>query len=74
LELNRHQPIEEVTWGQLLPRCIFCEQVPLKGIAGGYLIKGAFLCEDCEREILGLKAGSVRYEFYREKIKKLLNL
>ena len=58
--------------GQLLPRCALCEEVPPRGIAGGYLIKGMFLCETCESTILNLKVGSHQYELYMERIKKLL--
>ncbi len=58
--------------GQLLPVCALCEEVPPRGIAGGYLIKGMFLCETCESAILDLKVGSHQYEFYMERIKKLL--
>ncbi|MGI6551060.1 MAG: sigma factor G inhibitor Gin [Syntrophomonadales bacterium] len=58
--------------GQLLPVCTLCEEVPSRGIAGGYLIKGMFLCETCESAILELKVGSNQYEYYMERIKKLL--
>jgi len=58
--------------GQLLPRCVLCEEVPSRGIVGGYLINGMFLCETCESAILNLNVGSSQYEFYLERIKRIL--
>ncbi len=72
MQYNQAQKELLTVKGQLLPRCALCEEVPLRGIMGGYLIKGLFLCETCEKEILNLKVGSSQYEFYLQKIKKLL--
>lgn len=58
--------------GQVLPRCVLCEEVPVNGIAGGYLINGMFLCETCESAIVELEVGSSRYKYYVERIKRLL--
>lgn len=58
--------------GQLLPQCVLCEEVPLRGIAGGYLINGMFLCESCESAILNLEVGSSQYKYYLERIKRFL--
>lgn len=58
--------------GQLLPRCVLCEEVPVNGIARGYLINGMFLCETCESTIIELEVGSSQYKHYVERIKRLL--
>ena len=58
--------------GQLLPRCVLCEEVPVNGIAGGYLINGMFHCETCESTIIELEVVSSQYKHYVERIKRLL--
>ncbi|NLV16745.1 MAG: hypothetical protein GXY50_06045 [Syntrophomonadaceae bacterium] len=58
--------------GVILPQCCLCEQVPPRGIMGGYLINSNFLCESCENSILKLEIGSMEYDIYVERIKKII--
>ena len=57
--------------GILLPVCMICEQTPFRGIAGGILVSGRFLCTRCEREIVNIQVDDSRYAHLREKLKKL---
>lgn len=57
--------------GVLLPVCVICEHTPLKGIAGGILVSGRFLCARCEAEIVRAQVGDNCYSHLKEKIKKL---
>jgi|CZCA01.1.fsa_nt_gi hypothetical protein len=57
--------------GKLLPRCRLCEEVPPRGIRGGYLINGVFICNLCETMILELEAGTEDYRELLGRIKKL---
>jgi hypothetical protein len=57
--------------GVLLPVCVVCEQTPAKGIAGGMVVSGQFLCDKCEQEIVKTQVGDSRYGLIKEKIKKL---
>lgn len=55
----------------ILPRCVFCENVPVKGIKGGYLLKKHFICSACEQMLLKVQVGSPAYETFVVGIKKL---
>ncbi len=57
--------------GVLLPVCMICEQTPPRGIAGGILVSGRFLCARCECEIVSVQVDDSRYAQLREKLKKL---
>lgn len=57
--------------GELLPRCRLCEEVPLQGIRGGFLIGGMFICRKCEAMIIRLQVGTREYEDVLRKIRKL---
>jgi hypothetical protein len=57
--------------GQLLPVCKLCGTVPSSGITGGYLIKGAFICKNCEGAIVKLEIGTDEYNYYMQQLKKL---
>mgnify|MGYP000894033453 CR=1 FL=1 len=63
----------ETIKGILLPRCYFCGQVPDEGIRGGVIIKKAFICRQCETQIVDLQIGSPVYEIVIKKIKKLFS-
>jgi hypothetical protein len=63
--------LAEKSKGVLLPVCMICEQTPPKGIAGGMLVSGRFLCARCEREIVRVQVGDTRYAQLKEKLKKL---
>ncbi|MGE5416990.1 MAG: sigma factor G inhibitor Gin [Acidobacteriota bacterium] len=57
--------------GELLPRCWLCGKVPDRGIAGGYLVRSRFICEDCETDIVELTVENERYSSFVEKLKEL---
>jgi hypothetical protein len=57
--------------GVLLPVCMICEQTPPRGIAGGIVVSGCFLCTACEKEIVQTRVGDRRYCDIKEKIKKI---
>ncbi|HWJ02568.1 MAG TPA: sigma factor G inhibitor Gin [Verrucomicrobiae bacterium] len=57
--------------GKLLPVCIICGETPLLGIADGVVLRGKFLCADCEKEILDLDVESNDYEEVVEKLKSI---
>lgn len=57
--------------GVLLPRCIVCQQVPARGIAGGFKIRKAFICHHCEQEILNLDTGSPAYQQIINRLKQM---
>jgi hypothetical protein len=71
--MARREPsqLAEKRKGVLLPVCMICEQTPPKGIAGGMLVSGRFLCARCEREIVRVQVGDSRYGQLKEKLKKL---
>ncbi|KKM12887.1 hypothetical protein SY88_01320 [Clostridiales bacterium PH28_bin88] len=56
---------------QLLPVCLLCEKTPEQGIRGGILVSRRFLCEQCQKEIIGLNAGDARYPRLIERLKRL---
>lgn|GEM_PF-1507344 len=68
LEYNRE---EGKGRGILLPRCYLCGNVPKGGIRGGVKIKKAFICEQCEQQIVSLQAGTSNYQNLIEEIKKI---
>jgi hypothetical protein len=57
--------------GVLLPVCVICEETPPRGIAGGIMVSGSFLCMRCEKEIVRTRVGDRRYFDLKEKIKKI---
>lgn len=57
--------------GVLLPICVICEETPPRGIAGGIMIAGGFLCIRCEKEIVHTCVGDSRYIDLKEKIKTI---
>lgn len=57
--------------GVLLPICVICEQTPPRGIAGGIVVSGCFLCTVCEKEIVETRVGDSRYGDIKEKIKRI---
>lgn len=67
-KLKPHFPAKK---GILLPVCVICERTPPRGIAGGILVSGRFLCAPCEEEIVRAQVGDSRYFHLKEKIKKI---
>jgi len=63
-------PVEE--WGNLLPRCLVCGEVPAGGIRDGLKLKMGFICTECEKKIVHLEVGSSAYEDIIEKIRAVL--
>lgn len=49
-------------------RCLFCKTHRESGIA----VLTAFICRDCEKELLLLSPGDSNYDGYLEEIKNLL--
>lgn len=41
----------------ILPVCFLCHQVPQEGIRSGFFLKGIFICNDCERDLVNSKPG-----------------
>jgi hypothetical protein len=64
--------IPEVTKAIILPRCQICNQVPKDGIRGGFKLKKAFICTQCEQEIVDVDVASAYYQILLEKIKRIL--
>ncbi|HHW62197.1 MAG TPA: hypothetical protein GX404_09860 [Syntrophomonadaceae bacterium] len=56
----------------LLPRCAICEDVPVKGIAGGMKIRRAFICNQCEQKIVTMDVESQEYHAMVSTIKNIL--
>ncbi|HAF17016.1 MAG TPA: inhibitor of sigma-G Gin [Peptococcaceae bacterium] len=50
---------------------MICEQTPPRGIAGGIVVSGCFLCTGCEKEIVETRVGDSRYCDIKEKIKRI---
>jgi len=57
--------------GILLPRCYLCGEVPSQGIHGGMTIRKAFICCDCEQDIVHMEVGSIQYQTVVNKLKEL---
>ncbi|HEX3015260.1 MAG TPA: sigma factor G inhibitor Gin [Desulfobacteria bacterium] len=55
----------------LLPVCIICGQTPSLGIMDGVILKGKFLCSNCEQHILSLEVDSADYEQVVEKLRPI---
>jgi hypothetical protein len=57
--------------GVLLPICVICGETPPRGIAGGMVVSGCFLCTRCENEIVRSRVGDSHYSQIKEKLKKI---
>ncbi|PLT32659.1 sigma factor G inhibitor Gin [Bacillus sp. V5-8f] len=49
--------------------CVICEEVKLVGIH----LYTAFICEDCEKDIIHTDTNNPKYKFYLKQLKKLNN-
>lgn len=58
--------------GILLPRCYLCGEVPSQGIHGGVMIRKAFICCDCEQDIVHMEVGSNHYQIVINKLREIL--
>lgn len=45
----------------VVPRCSICKQIPVGGIRGGFKLRRAFLCLNCESIIMATPVGSDDY-------------
>jgi len=69
---EKHRPISPPEKGILLPRCYLCGEVPSQGIHGGVKIRKAFICSDCEQDIVHMEVGSVPYQTVINKLREIL--
>ncbi|MFZ5650633.1 MAG: sigma factor G inhibitor Gin [Bacillota bacterium] len=53
----------------LYHRCIFCGQEG--GYVDGLLLRGSFICRDCERNMLNSSCRDFVYSFYIKGLKKI---
>lgn len=56
----------------LLPVCALCEEVPARGIRGGYMLNKSFICNDCEKRILDTPIGTAQYQEILALIKRII--
>ncbi len=55
----------------ILPICSICNQVPAEGIGGVIRVGKAWICSQCEQEIVNLEVGSPKYGLILDKIRKV---
>jgi len=67
-----HQLMVPSARGVLLPRCYLCGEVPSQGIHGGVKIRKAFICCECEQDIVNMEVGSIYYQTVINKLKEIL--
>ena len=61
-------------WASLLPHCMVCGEIPEGGIMGGIFVRGQFLCDDCERQIVAMDGDALPQEEYQAVADKLKGL
>lgn len=49
--------------GNVLPVCFLCAQVPAGGIRNGFLLRGIFICRECERGLINTKPEDKEEEY-----------
>ncbi len=52
LEDNKNDDNIKKTDRKVVPVCFLCDKVPGKGIRSGFFLKGIFICQNCEEELL----------------------
>ncbi len=57
--------------GLLLPVCSLCNQVPNQGVRGVIRVGRAWICRNCEQEIMELEVGSPKYGVMMEKMRSV---
>jgi superfamily II helicase len=55
----------------VLPRCCVCNQVPAEGIKAVIRVGNAWICNQCEQEIVQLEVGSPDYGVILDKIRRV---
>lgn len=63
-EVSRHKE-------NILPVCSICNQVPSLGIKGVIKVGRAWICWECEQDIMLLEIGSPGYGVMIEKIRSI---
>ncbi|MCR4442133.1 MAG: sigma factor G inhibitor Gin, partial [Peptococcaceae bacterium] len=63
---------DEYAERKVLPVCFFCNKVPEEGIRSGFFLRGIFICEKCEKELVCSKPE--KREEYMLSIAKLRNI
>lgn len=49
--------------------CVVCEHIKASGIH----LYSSFICEECEREMIGTDTKDVKYKYYLKQLKKITN-
>jgi superfamily II helicase len=57
---------------KVLPICFLCKKVPEEGIRSGFFLKGIFICNKCEQELINSQPE--KREEYMLTIAKLRNI
>lgn len=57
---------------KVLPVCFLCKKVPEEGIRSGFFLKGIFICNKCEQELINSQPE--KREEYMLTIAKLRNI
>ncbi|MBZ4654554.1 MAG: Inhibitor of sigma-G Gin [Peptococcaceae bacterium] len=57
---------------KVLPVCYLCNKVPKEGIKSGFFLKGIFICEECEKELINIKPE--KHDEYMLTIAKLRHI
>lgn len=72
MKIEEMSPVPEKILDNLLPKCILCKEVPNRGIAGGFLLTGQFICTDCEEKLLTLEYDDPTYNMMVQKLKEVI--
>ncbi len=49
--------------------CVVCECMKMSGIH----LYTSFICEECEREMIGTDTRDIKYKYYLKQLKKITN-
>lgn len=60
--IKRNKSSNEIN-RKVLPVCFLCSRVPEGGIRNGFLLRGIFICKDCERELINSKPEEKEEEY-----------
>jgi len=63
--------IETTVMAVVLPCCSICNEVPAEGIKGVIRVGKAWICGDCEQEIVELEIGDPNYGVILDRIRKV---
>lgn len=68
---NGSKEMVDTNKGLVLPVCSICNQVPSQGIRGVIRVGRAWICWNCEQEIMDLEIGSPKYGVMLEKLRRV---